>query len=74
MLHHKMLHSEALVVEEGKPRGHAFEPWSGKILHATGQLSLCSRAWEPQLLRPQAAATGAHLPGAHAPEQEKTPR
>ena len=29
-------------------RRHRFESWSGKIPHATEQLSLCSRAWEPQ--------------------------
>ena len=34
-------------------RGHRFDPWSGKIAHATkpmchNLLSLCSRAWKPQ--------------------------
>ena len=47
-------------------RRHGFETWSGKIPHAVEQislwpqlLSLCSRAWEPQLLSPCAATTEA---------------
>ena len=32
-------------------RGHWFDFWSGKILHAAGLLSPCSGAWEPQLLK-----------------------
>ena len=50
-------------------RRHVFNPWSGKILHATEQLRLvpqllrmCSRAQELQLLSPSAAATEAHSP------------
>ena len=42
---------------------HRFNPWSGKIPHALGQLShtpqlwsLCSRAREPQLLSPEPCA------------------
>ena len=34
-------------------------------------LSLCSRAREPQLLSPWATTTEAHVPKAHAPQQEK---
>ena len=34
-------------------------------------LSLCSRAREPSLLSPCATTTEAHVPGAHAPQQEK---
>ena len=56
-------------------------PWSGKIPHATEQLSLCttilslcSRARKPQLLSLHAATTEAHAPGAHAPQQEKPPQ
>ena len=30
-------------------RGHGFEPWSGKIPHATEQLSLCTTTTEPAL-------------------------
>ena len=30
-------------------RGHGFEPWSGKIPHATEQLSLCATTTEPAL-------------------------
>ena len=53
-------------------RGHGFEPWSGKILHATKQLlSLCSRAREPQLLSLHTTTTEAHTPRARAPQQEK---
>ena len=33
-------------------RRHGFDPWSGRIPHAPEQLSLCSRAPEPQLLKP----------------------
>ena len=41
-------------------QGHRFDPWSGKIPHATRQPSwgnatiepVLSRAWEPQLLKP----------------------
>jgi len=42
-------------------RGNRFEPLSGKIPHATGQLSLC------------ATTTEAHVPRAHALQQEKPP-
>ena len=54
-------------------RRHRFDPWSGKIPHAEKQLSfrapqrllsLCSRAREPQLLKPAG-------PRACAPQQEK---
>ena len=41
-------------------RGHGFYPWSGRIPHALEQLSpvpqqlsLCSRAWGLQLLKPE---------------------
>ena len=30
-------------------RGHGFEPWSGKIPHATEQLSPCATTTEPAL-------------------------
>ena len=30
-------------------RGHGFEPWSGKIPHATEQLSSCATTTEPVL-------------------------
>ena len=33
-------------------RRHGFDSWSGRIPHASEQLSLCSRAPEPQLLKP----------------------
>ena len=33
-------------------RGHEFEPWSGKIPHATEQLSLCAATTEPARLEP----------------------
>ena len=41
-------------------RGHGFEPWSGKIPHATEQLSLC------------ATTTEACAPRSCAPQQEKS--
>ena len=41
-----------------------FDPWSRKISHALEQLSLCSRAQEPQLLK-------ATCPRACAVQQEK---
>ena len=43
-------------------RGHEFNPWSGKIPHAAEQLSPC------------ATTTGACMPGAPAPQQEKQPQ
>ena len=53
-------------------RKHRFDPWSRKILHATGQLDLCpqlpsqwSRAPDTQLLSSTAATTEARVPKAH---------
>lgn len=43
-------------------RGHGFDPWSGKIPQATGQLNPCSPTTEPMHPRTQ------------APRQEKTPQ
>ena len=43
-------------------RGPRFEPWSKKIPHVQGQLSLC------------ATTTEAHTPRARAPQQEKPPQ
>ena len=40
-------------------RAHAFDPWSGKIARASGQLSLCATNTEPT------------HPRAHAPQQER---
>ncbi|XP_073652962.1 RING finger protein 207 isoform X3 [Tursiops truncatus] len=34
---------------EAQARGHGFEPWSGKIPHATEQLSPCATTTEPAL-------------------------
>ena len=58
-----------------------FNPWSGKIPHAVEQLSLCTTSTEPvhhkywacapQVLSPCAATAEAHVPGAHALQQEK---
>ena len=42
-----------------------------KIPHAAEQLSLHSRAREPQLLSLRATTTEAHMPRARAPQQEK---
>ena len=49
---------------------HRFNLWSRKISCAAGQLSLCSRAQELQLLSPHATATKACMLRAHA-SQEK---
>ena len=38
-------------------RGHGFEPWSGRIPHATEQLNPCATAAEPALCSPRATAT-----------------
>ena len=38
-------------------RGLGFEPWSGKIPHATEQLSPCATTTEPVLWSPQATTT-----------------
>ena len=40
-------------------QGTRFEPWSGKIPHAAGQVGLCTTTAEPE------------RPGASAPQQEK---
>ena len=42
--------------------------------HAPQLLSLCSRACKPQLLSPRATTTEAHMPRAHALQQEKAPQ
>ena len=44
-------------------RKHGFNPWSGKIPHISGLLSLCSRAQEPQLLHSCATASEDSVPG-----------
>ena len=48
-------------------RRRGFDPWSGTIPHALEQqlLSLCSRAWEPKLRSPRAAAREALEPVLH---------
>ena len=48
-------------------RTRGSDPLSGKITHASEQLSPCSGPGGPQLLRPGAAATEARLPRACAP-------
>ena len=53
-------------------RGHAFEPWSGRIPHAAEQLSTCTTAAEPALWSPRATTTEAHTPRARAPQREAT--
>ena len=50
--------------------GRSHMPWSNEA-RAPQLLSLCSRAREPQLLRPRATTTEARAPRAHAPQQEK---
>ena len=52
-------------------RGHVFEPWSEKTLHAAEQLSLCATTTQSVLYSPWATTTEAHMPRARAPQQEK---
>ena len=55
-------------------RGHGSDPWSGKIPHALGQLSLFTTTTELRspLLPPQAAATEACMPRGCSPWREAT--
>ena len=55
-------------------RGHGLEPWSGKIPHATEQLSPCATTTEPVLYSPRATTAEARVPRARAPQQEKPPQ
>ena len=48
-----------------------FNPWSGKIPHATEQLSPCATTTEPALWSSCATTTEARAPRARAPQQEK---
>ena len=41
-------------------RGHRFSPWSGKIPHASEQLSPCATSIEPPFQSPETATTEAH--------------
>ena len=55
-------------------RRHGFDPWSGKIPYAKEQLSpqllsLCSRAWESQLLCPQTLEPVLHNERSHCHEK-----
>ena len=50
--------------------GRSHMPWSNKA-RAPQQLSLHSRAHEPQLLNPHAATAEAHVPRARALQQER---
>ena len=63
-------------------RRYGFASWSGKIPHAAEQLirvprllSLCSKAWEPQLLKPESfRACALQFKSSHCkekPEQHK---
>ena len=52
-------------------RRHGSDPWSGKITHATEQLSPCATTTEPVLWSPRVATTEAVRPRAHALQQEK---
>ena len=53
--------------------GRSHMPWSNWS-HAPQLLSLRSRAHKPQLLSPCATTTEAHVPRAHAPQQERPPQ
>ena len=62
-------------------RRHRFDPWSGKIPHAVEelspgtpqQLSLCSRAWELQLLIHMPQLLKSMYSRAHALQLESSP-
>ena len=43
-------------------KGYGLNPWSGKILQAVGQLSLCSTTTKPVLQSPGATAAEARGP------------
>ena len=50
-------------------RRHWFDHWSRKIPHAAEPLSLCSRAQEPQPLRPTSSRAHASQQGSHRNEK-----
>ena len=50
-------------------RRHRFNPWSGKIPHASERLSTRATTVEPVLWSPGAATTKALAPRAYAPQQ-----
>ena len=53
-------------------RGHGFNPWSGKIPHAVGQLSSCATITEPpgpQLLKPERLKPVLHNKKSHLKEK-----
>ena len=52
-------------------RKYGFDPWSGKIPHATEQLSSYTTTIELELWSPGTTATEAHVPRACALQQEK---
>ena len=54
--------------------GDVFKPWSGKIPHATEQLSPCATSTERMLYSPCATTAEAHVPRARALQQEKPPQ
>ena len=53
---------------------HRFDPWSGKIPHAAGQLSPCATTTEPMLWSPPAASTEPVCPRAHVQQQANPPQ
>ena len=55
-------------------RGHGFEPWSRRVLHAAERLSPCATAAETVLWIPRATAAGARTPGARAPWRQRSPQ
>ena len=54
-------------------RTGGFHPWSGKIPHATEQLSLCTATTEPVFVSLGAAATEAHALEPRALQRKKPP-
>ena len=66
---YNLLHLES--IQQGFPggsvvksqrRGCRFNPWSGKIPHASKQLSLCATTTEPAFWSPRATSAGVQVP------------
>ena len=47
-----LVYEEHMEDESNQCKGHTFDPWSGKIPHASGQLSLSSRDHAPEMRSP----------------------
>ena len=54
-------------------RGHRFNPWYGKILHAVGQLNPCATTTEPVSLEPVPRNEGSQQREAQTMQPESSP-